>query len=232
MGTFDQRKKKYELEIQEAKRIKEVVSKHLPLYEFRKGRSHTFISTIHYDIELYDYSKRATQRVENTTIRVKEYYYELGDVQSFESSPYCFVEIQQRVEGRLIKRRLRAPKSLVNPLFEGKGIWDQLSIFDPNLASNDYGGVFNELRRYFLQYTFNARSIINYRRTVFQEKEEELSVTFDEHLKVFRPVRGLYDEVESLNCQTLGEPIQSVNKVILGIQCKEGGYPEWLEKVL
>ncbi|MBI4582626.1 MAG: VTC domain-containing protein [Planctomycetes bacterium] len=233
MSIFGRREIKYELEMQEAKRLKEVVSKHLPLYEFRRGRSHTFISTIYYDTDLYEFYNRATHHYDNNTkIRVKEYYYELGDGKTLEWFPCCFVEIKQRVEGLVIKRRLRVPKSFINQLFEGKNILDQLVNSDPSLAFDDFGEVYNELRRYLQHYTVRPRSIINYRRTVYQKNEEELRVTFDENLEVFQPVRGLYDRVESLNRQTLGRPIQTINKVILEIKCKENRYPEWLEKEL
>jgi hypothetical protein len=91
--------------------------------------------------------------------------------------------------------------------------------------------VYREMRRYLATYHFEITSVVTYRRTVFQECEADLRVTFDDRLSVYAPSSSLYDSFEALTVDVLGTPLRTSQRVILEIKCP-GEYPDWLEKAL
>ena len=113
----------------------------------------------------------------------------------------------------------------------GEDIWGDLVRLDPGAEFDDVRDVYSELQRYLVNYSIRPRSIIHYRRSVFQENEEQLRITFDDELKIFRPPKGLYDTVPSLVEGDLGEPTRRIGKVILETKC-QSGYPGWLGAAL
>ncbi len=222
--------------------LRDEIKRHLPLFEFRKGHPYTYITTIYFDTEKLDFYKTARSFYDdNIKIRVKEYYYQngcgrrngtLGDG----SIPWltfdtCFVEIKQRIRGLVVKRRFEIPKRLFGPLLRGDEVWDALVA---SLHGIEFDGVFDTYRefRWFVQhYQVIPKSVINYRRSVYQQDEKELRITFDDEIAVFQPVTGLYDSVSNLSRSHLGTPRQVFEKVILEIKCQDA-YPDWLLAVL
>lgn len=217
----------------EARNLRREVQRHLPLFEFRPGRPHTYISTIYFDTKNLAFFKRARRSYDNSIkLRVKEYYYKLqsGELETF---PYCFVEIKERIHGEVHKSRIRIPKLLLNPFLAGEDIWPRLVVSDPGIEFQDAGEVYGKLKR-FLHFEIKPESIFNYRRVVFQRDEGELRVTFDDQLRIFPAVTGLYGTVDAMTRRNLGAPIlprENVPQVILEIKCPNS-YPTWLQKAL
>src|SRR5262245_36598515 len=133
---WKRREEKYEMPVGKATFLRDEIEKHLPLFEFRRGHPFTFITTVYFDTEKLDFYKRAkTYYDDNIKIRVKEYYYQgrsssLGAAGlASRGSPwitfdYCFVEIKQRIQGLVVKRRFELPKRLLAPLLRGEDVWD------------------------------------------------------------------------------------------------------------
>ena len=240
-NIFSRKETKYELDVEAANDLRSVVASNLPSYEFKRGHSSTYTTTIYFDTDRLEFFERAARSYDdNLKIRVKEYYYRSGRDESGRNGasafncltfPYCFVEIKQRENGLVMKRRMRLPKSLLNRLIGGEDIWGDLVRLDPGAEFDDVRDVYSELRRYLVNYSIRPRSIIHYRRSVFQENEEQLRITFDDELKIFRPPKGLYDAVPSLVEGDLGEPTRTIGKVILETKC-QSGYPGWLRAAL
>ena len=56
--------------------LREEIARHLPLYEFHAGHSHTHITTLYFDTRERDFFRRAEKHYDdNVKIRVKEYYF-------------------------------------------------------------------------------------------------------------------------------------------------------------
>jgi SPX domain protein involved in polyphosphate accumulation len=226
---------KYELDLEVAEELRRRVEPHLPCYEFRRGHPRTFITTVYFDTDCFDLYRRASASYDdNLKIRVKEYYY-LADEGCAsgprETFPYCFVEIKRRENGLVMKRRLRVPKRLLNRLISGEDVFAALVQEDPGAEFDDSRDVYAEIRRHLALYSIRPRSIIHYRRRVYQENEDQLRITFDDQLKVFAPPPGLYESVESMCEQHLGEPTACIQKGILEIKC-QGEHPVWLQQVM
>jgi len=232
LDFYSRRETKYELDAKGAGEMRRIVEDNLPRYEFREGRPSTFITTVYFDTDHLDFYEHASRHYDNNKkIRVKEYYYELEDG-SEETFPYCFVEIKKRREGRVGKRRLLVPKKLLGRILKGEDVWEELVRAEPGIEFNGADSTFRQLRHYLDE--ISERSLINYRRSVYQENretEDELRITFDDRLNVFEPVEGMYESVDALTFHTLGEPIKSVNKVIMEIKT-QSSYPEWLGRAL
>ncbi len=213
-----------------AAQLRDLVSGHLPSYQFKKGHPFTYITTIYFDTEHLDfYNKARDSYDDNLKIRVKEYYYRAP--QGLVTYPYCFVEIKQRVQGLVMKRRIRLPKKLLTRFMKGEDVWQELVAEDAGVQFEDIEEIYSELRRYLRTYSVRPSSIIHYRRNVFQKDENELRITFDDQLQVFEPIEGIYNSVDSLHVGNLGLPIRSLKRFILEIKCLKD-YPEWLSEGL
>lgn len=232
MSVFSRRETKYELEPDTADDLRRRIASVLPCYEFLSGQPSTYITTVYFDTDRLEFFRRASRSYDNNLkIRLKEYYYHRDSEGSLLTFPYCFVEIKQRVQGLVVKRRIRIPKFLTGRLLAGDDIWTDLVRSDPGIQFEDVRDTYDELRRYLAHFSIHARSIIHYRRSVYQENEEELRVTFDDRLKIYPPVEGLYDSVDCLSEQALGRVLRSIPKVIMEIKC-QGKYPDWLKDAL
>jgi SPX domain protein involved in polyphosphate accumulation len=275
-GSYFLRRKeeKYELHVGKAAFLRAKIERRLPIFEFRKGNRHTYITTVYFDNEELDFYQRAKNHYDdNTKIRVKEYYYQnlagvlssgavsSGAVSSGAASngavssgapgatsapgsngstppdahwltfDYCFVEIKQRIHGLVVKRRFELPKRLLSRLLQGEDVWDELVASRSGIEFNGFVDVYREFRWYVQHYQVYPKSIINYRRSVYQQDEQELRITFDDEIAVFQPKMRLYDEVGTLARPLLGPPRKVWDTVILEIK-SQNGYPEWLDEEL
>jgi len=234
------KEEKYEMQVGAATFLREEIKRHLPLFEFRKGHPHTYITTIYFDTEKLDFYTTAKSFYDdNIKLRVKEYYYrnnrESGlahqDDGAWVTFDSCFVEIKQRIRGLVVKRRFETPKHLFGRLLRGDDVWDELVQSRNGIEFNGMLDTYREFRWFVQHYQVIPKSIINYRRSVYQQDELELRITFDDEIAVFAPCPGLYDKTRSMARNHLGTPRQVFDKVIMEIKC-QNGYPDWLLKVL
>jgi len=241
---FRRREQKYEVGPAAATFLREEIARRLPLFEFERGHPYTYVTTLYFDTRNRDFFRRADRNYDdNVKIRVKEYFYTLppssdgsgarlnGAVRSYKTSPICYVELKQSAGGMVIKKRFGFPKSDLPLLFGGQDVWPILLKMTPPEEVGSLREVYRELHRYMELYSIEITSIVSYRRTVYQESEEHLRVTFDDQLAVYHPVPGLYKGAEALTPEVLGTPIRTSSSVILEIKCP-GAYPVWLEKAM
>ena len=239
---LERREEKYEMQVGAAAFLREEIERKLPRFEFRKGHPYTYITTIYFDTEKLKFYRDAREHYDdNIKLRVKEYYYQntafprpglvnRGNIPwlTFDS---CFLEIKRRIRGLVVKQRFEVPKALFGRLFRGDDIWDELVASRSGIEFDGMFDTYREFRKYREYFSLVPKSIINYRRSVYQEDEQELRITFDDEIGVFKPVQGLYDAVGSLTRDFLGKPEEVFEKVILEIKC-QNGYPDWLIKLL
>jgi len=236
---FRRRERKYEVGPAAAVLLREEIARRLPLFEFERGQPYTYITTLYFDTKERDFYRRAERSYDdNVKIRVKEYYYPstcpVEPDRWYKTSPFCYVEIKQSVGGIVVKKRFGFPKRELPHLLGGQDVWPVLQRFTPSGELQSVGEIYRELSRYLADYTVGLTSVVHYRRSVYQEKEEALRITFDDQLAVFAPpcaLNGLYALHESLTPEILGAPIRKSDRVILEIKCP-GAYPDWLEKAL
>jgi hypothetical protein len=241
---FRRREQKYEVGRAAAVFIREEIARRLPLFEFERGHPSTHVTTLYFDTRNRDFFRRAVRNYDdNVKIRVKEYYYELppsagsgepgrnGAVHAYKTSPICYVELKQSAAGTVIKKRFGFPKRELPLLLGGQDVWPILLKMTPPEDVAPLREVYREFQRYLGMYLIEITSIVNYRRTVYQESENELRITFDDQLAVYQPVATLYDGADALTPEVLGRPIRTSDKVILEIKCP-GTYPSWLEKTM
>jgi hypothetical protein len=246
---FRREERKFEVDVAAAAFLKQEIAKHVPLFEFSSGCPHTHITTIYFDTrERYFYERAERSYDNNVKLRVKEYYYcdERGSARTF---PHCFVELKERVDGVVYKRRFVTPKDLLESLLRGTDIWPlieaagrergvraanggawPLPVEDGALQASFHA--YEQFRRYLEQFRVEPASIVNYRRQVFQRSEEELRITFDDEIAVCPALAGLYGQARSLTRQVLGKPKYVHDKVILEIKCASRDYPDWLQRSL
>ncbi len=239
---------KYEMGAGAAAFLKEEISRRLPLYEFEPGQPTTYITTVYFDTLSRDFYQLAERSYDdNIKIRLKEYYYDApwrvrsgvsSDAGSagrctakYLVSPYCYLELKQRVAGFVVKKRFGIPKEILSLLLNGQNILPTLLRITPLGAARDLEAVYAELSRYLSEYTVGITSVVNYRRTVYQESEESLRITFDDRLSVYAPPAQLYEGFEALTSDALGIPIRKSDTVIIEIKCP-GEYPQWLGEAL
>ncbi len=236
------KEEKYEMQVGAAMFLREEIMRHLPLFEFRKGHPFTYITTIYFDTEKLDFYTTAKSFYDdNVKLRVKEYYYKkressrgglnCRDLPDWVTFDTCFVEIKQRVRGLVVKRRFETPKRLFGRLLRGEDVWDELVASRNGIEFDGLMDIYREFRWFVHNYQVIPKSIINYRRSVYQQDELELRITFDDEIAVYEPRPGLYDSVKSMSRNNLGSPRQTFDKVIMEIKCQDG-YPEWLLKAL
>jgi len=85
---FERREEKYELDTVSAAELQAEISRHLPLFAYRKGQSCTYVTTIYFDTRNRDFYRRAEQSYDdNVKIRVKEYYYAVSPEAGGGASP-------------------------------------------------------------------------------------------------------------------------------------------------
>jgi hypothetical protein len=233
---FQRREAKYEVGVATATFLREEIARHLTCFEFEPGHPTTWVTTIYFDTKARDLYRRAERHYdENVKIRVKEYYYPLNagpeGREEYRTSPHCYVEIKEHANGSVIKRRFRFPKSELSRLMRGEDLLPLLTKASPPEEIDHLGEVYGEFRRLMGLHHVEATSVVTYRRTVYQESEDDLRITFDDHFAVWAPYHRLYDGIDALTPGVLGKPVRVTDKVILEIKCP-GDYPHWLEKAL
>jgi hypothetical protein len=149
----------------------------------------------------------------------------------YQISPQCYVELKQSLNGTVTKKRFAFPKKDLSLLFNGQDVWPILLKVTPAAEHEALREIYRELKRYISVYPVEVTSIVNYRRTVYQENEDRLRITFDDSLAVFPPVSSLYESNEALTTEVLGKATRRSDKVILEIKCSDE-YPEWLKNAL
>jgi hypothetical protein len=239
---FKRREEKYEMHVGAAAFLRHEIERHLPLFEFRKGHPYTYISTIYFDTSKLEFYRKALDSYDdNLKIRVKEYYYQNNTVPrngllQEAAGPWitfdaCYLEIKKRIRGLVVKQRFEVPKHLLGRLLRGDDIWHELVEAKTGIEFDGVRDTYQEFRRYIQHYQLLPKSIINYRRGVYQQDEQELRITFDDEIAVFPPVPGLYEGISNLTREGLGIPREVFEKVILEIKCQDG-YPDWLIRTL
>lgn len=224
---------KYEVGLASAAFLREEISRHLPLYEYRSGFPHSFVTTVYYDTADRSFFRQAERSYDdNVKIRVKEYSY-LDGRGCYLSSPICFVEVKRRERGEVIKRRLPLAKRELRRLVSGDDVWPEVVATVGGRVSDGLRVAYDRLRDYLGRFSVHATSVVRYRRTVFQQSEWELRVTFDDSISIYRaPRRDVYSAGIDLTPDVLGEPFRRLEKVILEIKCPSLGYPDWLARAL
>ncbi len=244
------RERKYEVEPALALELRRSIEKRLPLFNYIPGQSDSYITTVYFDTRNRDLYHRASRSFDNNfKIRIKEYYYAgsnedvlaAGDglaaggglkrSEAFRCSRFCFVELKQRRDGIVAKRRFRLPKDQVERLFAGEDV--SSFVFDglTGKTRRSVEKTYDALRRYLEKVTVEVSSVVCYHRLVYQKSETELRVTFDGQVAVHSPPAGLYSEFQALTPEVLGSPIRTLDRVIMEIKCA-GDYPAWLRDVL
>src|ERR1041385_3846504 len=230
------REEKYEMHAGAAAFVRNEIERHLPLFEFRKGYPHTYITTVYFDTEelaLYRIAREFYD--DNVKVRLKEYCYRspvparLGSHESSASRwitlETCFLEIKQRYRAMVSKRRLEVPKRLFGRLIAGQDVWDELVSSREGIEFDGMLDTYQDFRQYLRHYKVNPKSIINYRRSVYQEDEQELRITFDDEIAVFPAIPGLYETVPALVRDSLGPPTGCIEKLTLEIKSQDK-YPQ------
>jgi hypothetical protein len=241
---FRRQEDKYEIGLAQAMFLREEIGRRLPLFSYQAGHSHTFITTVYFDTRTHDFFHKAERNYdENVKIRVKEYFYGLdqaashaaprrnGKAPHYQLSAHCYVEIKEKVRGTVIKRRFCFPKKHLARLFRGEDVWPLLLAITPPDELGPLHEIYSEFKRFISAYPVEASSVVNYRRTVYQEVEDHLRITFDDQIGVYPPPTGLYAVHEALTPEVLGKPLRATDAVILEIKCA-GEYPAWLRKAL
>lgn len=229
---FRRREEKYEIGPAAALFLREEIARRLPLFEFERGEPYTYITTLYFDTKGRDFYHRAERSYDdNVKIRVKEYYYPNGGAGHHRVSPYCYVEIKQSIAGVVVKKRFGCPKVDLSALLRGEDIWPTLKRLTPPDELERLRQIHGELSRYLTMDSVGLTSVVNYRRSVYQESEESLRITFDDQLAVHAPPPGLYESVAALTPEALGPPILKSERVILEIKCP-GAFPDWLAKAM
>ncbi len=238
------RERKYEVEPALAAQLRRAIENRLPLFSFIPGQHDSYITTVYFDTRNRDLFHRASRSFDNNfKIRVKEYYYAgrnddalrdgdgRGRRDAFYCSRFCFVELKQRRDGIVFKRRFRLPKEQVGRLFSGEDVGEH--VFDglTGKARLSVEKTYGALRRYLGKSTVEVSSVVCYHRLVYQKSERELRITFDDQVAVHPPPVGLYGEFEALTPDVLGSPIRTLDRVIMEIKCS-GDYPPWLTEAL
>jgi hypothetical protein len=153
----------------------------------------------------------------------------MGQVSAaFETSPLCFVEIKQLRHGTVEKRRFPIPKQRLSALLRGEDCSREIEAIAGPTAAKTY----HLLRRFSQRYEVIPVAVVRYRRTVFQEVEDELRITIDDQISVHSVSPGLYDRHPSLTPDVLGAPVRTHPGVVLELKCPRRQYPRWLEEVL
>ncbi len=238
------RERKYEVEPALALALRRSIEKRLPLFNYIPGQSDSYITTVYFDTRNRDLYHRASRSFDNNfKIRIKEYYYAgsneeglaAGDglkrSEAFRCSRFCFVELKQRRDGIVFKRRFRLPKDQVARLFAGEDV--SPFVFDGLTGKTRLSveKTYAALRKVLDKVTVEVSSVVCYHRLVYQKSETELRVTFDDRVAVYSPPAGLYSEFQALTPDVLGLPIRTLDRMIMEIKCT-GDHPEWLSDVL
>ncbi|MBN1441551.1 MAG: VTC domain-containing protein [Planctomycetes bacterium] len=223
---------KFEVGVAAAAFLREEISRNLPIFEFYEGYPHTCITTVYFDTDDQAFYEQAVRSYDdNFKIRVKEYSYSHRDG-GFLSLPYCYVELKRRIEGTVVKRRIRILKGDLNRLLAGDDLWEAVSGGSSAADAAYLHAAYQELRDHLSRFRVQPTSIVTYRRSVFQQSEQELRITFDDDVAVYAPVDGLYSQLEALTPDTLPAPLRRYPKVILEIKCPSCQYPLWLQGAL
>ena len=232
---------KYELSRAELSVLETEISRRLPVFEFNRGHPFTHITTVYFDtagLELYE--KAARSYDDNLKIRVKEYYY-LDSHDRELVYPYCFIELKQRRDGMVSKRRLRIAKEYLSDFLHGEDLRAELrpqtasAARDAAAVPDDFDRAYDALRERLSETPLRPVSAINYRRRVYQQDEKDLRVTFDDRITVYEPPAELYRRKAALVASRLGRPVGRTAKLIAEIKCRNlsaGSFPQWLEVIL
>ena len=219
---FQRRKEeKYHLDPGGANLVQSEVKRHLPLFEFRKGKKHTYITTVYLDTDKLEFFEKARSFYDDSLkVRIKEYCYRETESAPWLTFDNCFPEIKQRVHGLVVKRRFQLRKELLDRLLRGENIWEEMVAFGNGTEFEGILEFYREFRWYVNRFKLCPKAIINYRRTVYQEDEQDLRITFDDDIVVYKPVPGLYRETGTLARSSLGEPARRFSHVTMEIKLK------------
>jgi len=219
---------KFQLELELAKGLRQEIAKHLPVYEFRPGFGTTGVATVYFDTFDRKFYRQAERSYDdNLKVRVKEYFYRAEDGRPL-TSPDCWVETKERSRGQVLKRRFALAKSDLARCFAGEDV----SPLVLRRGGAEALSAYRALQSLLDVSKIVPAAVVQYRRTVYQELEDELRITFDDAISVYPPVGNLYEDHESLLPEVLGTPIRRHDAVILEIKCPSRHYPAWLRDVL
>ena len=232
------KERKYVVGVGAATFLREEVERRLPVFCFVADEPSTYITTVYFDTEALDLYNRAERHYdENLKLRVKEYLYPVRDAdgtdsgRAFRATADCYIEMKRHVQGYVLKKRLRLPKAKLGPLLAGEDVWTDV-VGDASVAAAEkLQSIYAELRECLRCFSVRASSIVNYRRRVYQNSEDDVRITFDDRIAVFPAVDGLYESVPALERSTLGIPTYRGQNVILEIK-SPGAYPDWLSSAL
>ncbi|MBN1442429.1 MAG: VTC domain-containing protein [Planctomycetes bacterium] len=231
MNIITRRETKFELDADSAKRLRQIVGRYLPLFEYVRDVPASYLTTTYFDTDRLEFFKRAsTSWEDNVKIRVREYSYR-SEGGGIIVQPHCFLEIKRRRRGLVTKHRLRLPKSLLDDLLEGEDIWRDLVAAIPDNDAPPVRGIYEELQDFLKAHKVSPRSVVHYRRFVYQLDEWELRITFDDELAIYQPPGELYRHARTLSPDLDHRPCRRVGKVIMEIKC-QAQHPAWLEDAL
>lgn len=219
---------KFQLSPDAARLLRREIAQNLPVYEFCPGFPATWVTTVYFDTRDRRFYRQAERSYDdNLKVRVKEYFYRRSDGRAV-TSPECWVETKERANGTVSKRRFALPKSALARCLEREDVSATVLAGGGKEAVAAYDAV----RRLLESCEIVPTAIVQYHRTVYQEREDELRITFDDEIAVYPPVHELYEKQEALLPEVLGTPVRQQDAVILEIKCPSRQYPAWLRDVL
>ena len=231
MNVLTRWETKYELDSLSAQRLRHIVGRFLPLYEYLEGQPVTYVTTVYFDTPRLDFYKIASASEEySVKMRLRAYSYTL-EGGHFMVLPHCFLEIKRRSKGFVAKRRLCVPKRLLSALLSGRDIWPELRISGTEAHNKETKEIYLELRRFLAMYTVFPRSVVQYQRQVYQTTESELRITFDDHITMWSPDERLYERCATLSPQEGWTRIRKLSKIVMEIK-RGGECPGWLNVAL
>lgn len=222
---------KLKLKSEEAEKLLLEVAKHLPVYCYVPAREITFVSSVYFDTEdLLFYNRAKWFPHDNLKIRLKEYYYQVGE--GYEFSPDCWIEIKRRLNQSTIKSRFQIPKELVAALFRGENLYERIVAANEKLTPDYIRRIYGEFLRVIEGRELKAHSVTNYRRRTFQEAgDESVRITFDDMIAYFRAPVTIFNGSSALLRELLGDPAGQQKNTVVEIKVARSK-PEWLRTLL
>ena len=222
---------KFEVGLAAATFLRQEIARSLPLFEFHKGFPHTYVTTVYFDtVDRAFFAQAERSYDDNVKLRVKEYCYRDG-AGKYLSFGHCYVELKQRLSGTVLKRRIPLLKNDLGRLLRGEDLWESVVRLNGS-SENDLRSAYKDLRAFLRQFTVLSSSVVNYRRSVYQKSEDDLRITFDDQVAVYRTPAEIYADGEALTAEHLGQAVRRYDKVILEIKCPSCQYPFWLQSAL
>ena len=171
MELFNRFELKYILPWQEAEKFRHQMKAHVLRDPHAGSKGHYHINSLYYDSPDY---KCFWEKIEGLKVRRKVRIRAYGEN---ENKDDVFLEIKQRTNRTIQKRRIRCSKKTVLPLLNGlnDNAWDET-------IKNNH--VLSEVNFLYHWYQLEPKAVISYQREAFQGiYNDRLRITFDTNLR-------------------------------------------------